>query len=65
MSKKKEVFRRLSVSDFVVTSEDNERMQGYAKIYDQEGNLITETEIYLIGYEFEDGEECNEDGTEL
>jgi len=62
---KKEVFRRLSVSDFVVSEKENENMQGYAKIYDQEGNLITETEIYLVGYEFEDGEECNEDGTEL
>jgi len=61
----KEVFVRLGISDITVSQETNENMSGYAKIYDNEGNLVTETEIYWIGYEFEDGTECNEDGEEL
>jgi len=61
----KEIRVTLSVSDFSVTKEENESMSGYARIYDKEGNLITETEIYLVGYEDEDGEECDEDGNLL
>jgi hypothetical protein len=61
----KEVLLRLGISDIVVSQETNENMSGYARIYDNEGNLVTETEIYFIGYEDEDGNECNGDGEEL
>lgn len=61
----KEVLLRLGISDIVVSQETNKNMSGYARIYDNEGNLVTETEIYFIGYEDEDGNECNEDGTGL
>ncbi len=54
MSKKaKEVFVRLGFEDIVVTKEESEN-----------GEYNTSAS-YLIGYEDEDGEECEEDGTYL
>ena len=54
MNKKaKEVFVRLGFEDIVVTKEESEN-----------GEYNTSAS-YLIGYEDEDGEECEEDGTYL
>lgn len=64
MSKTK-VFVRLGISDITVSPETQEKMSGYARIYDDEGNLITDSEIYLVGYELEDGSECDEFGIPL
>jgi hypothetical protein len=49
MLKAKEIFARLGFSDIIVPLEDSE------KIY-------SSTDAYIVGYEDEDGEECEEDG---
>ena len=64
MSKPK-VFVRLGISDILVTPETSDNMSGYARIFDNEGNLITDSEIYIVGYELEDGTECDEQGRYL
>ena len=64
MSKSK-VLVKLGISDITVSKETNENMSGYARIYDNEGNLITDSEIYIVGYELEDGTECDEYGIPL
>ena len=51
--KAKEVFVRLGFEDIVVTKEESENGE-----YNNLGS-------YLIGYEDEDGVECEEDGTEI
>lgn len=63
MSKK--VFVRLGVSDIILTKEENENFNGYLNAIDEDGNEIAEVEVYLVGYELEDGTECDEDGNEL
>lgn len=39
---------RYGISDIIVSEEESEIMAGYALIYDNEGNLLTEAEIYYI-----------------
>ena len=51
----KEVLVRLGISDIVVSKDTNEAMSGYARVYDNDGDLIMDTEIYVVGYEFKDG----------
>lgn len=63
MSKK--ILVRLGVSDIILTKEENERTPEYIEIKDKDGNVVGEVETYLIGYEDEDGNECDEDGEEL
>lgn len=56
--KTKEVFVRLGMPDIVITKEE----------HDNEPNSNEETiphDAYFIGYEDEEGEECDEDGTYL
>ena len=61
----KEIFARLSVSDFLLSKEDADRLPSYVDIKDEDGNVITSVEVYLVTYEDEDGDECEEDGTPL
>ena len=46
------VFARIGFSDIIVPIEDQEK-------------TFTGTDTYLVGYELEDGTECEEDGTKL
>ena len=50
--KANKVFSRLGFEDIVVPIKDSEK-------------IFNSTETYLVGYEDEDGEECEEDGTYL
>jgi hypothetical protein len=60
--KAKQVFIRLSV-DFVVSEEENDRIQSkYISMLDEDGKEIVSGELYLIGHEDEDGDECDEEG---
>jgi len=56
---------RLS-ADFVLTvKEDSQISSKYVQILDKDGKCITEGELYRIGYELEDGTDCDEDGTPI
>ena len=63
MSKK--IFVRLATSDIVLDKEDANKVSGHTVINDKDGNYMTEVEVYSIGFEDEDGNECNEDGSDL
>jgi hypothetical protein len=52
MKKAQQVFARLGFSDMIVPLENSEE-------------IYSSTETYLVGYEDEEGEECEEDGTYL
>jgi len=54
MKKAKEVFVRLGGEDLILTKEDYENH-----------NYGIDCTYYFIGYEDENGEECEEDGTYL
>jgi len=63
MSKK--VLVRLS-ADFVLTKEEHKKMHGdYATLRGVTGDYIVEGELYLVGYEDEDGTDCDEDGVPI
>ena len=64
MSNKKEVFVRMGFSDIVMSKEDADRIKNII-MTDDENEYINDVECYTVGYEFEDGTECNEDGTAL
>lgn len=58
----KKVLRRVSV-DFVLTEEEDKKLTSkYTALRDKEGNSIVEAELYHVGYELENGDECDEDG---
>lgn len=57
---KKDRLVRLGIGDIVVTEEQNEKLQGYAIVYDTNGNVVTEAEIYFIEYENDDEDEDDE-----
>jgi hypothetical protein len=63
MSKK--VLVRLTTSDIVLTKEEADSVSKYLKVYSEDGTCLGEVEVYSVGYEDENGIECNEDGTEL
>lgn len=52
MRKTNKVFARLGFEDLIVPLEDSEK-------------IFSSTETYLVGYEDEAGEECEEDGEYL
>lgn len=59
---KNEIFVRLS-ADFILSAEDNERVTSkYISIRDKENKEIASGELYLLGYEDEEGDECDESG---
>ncbi len=61
----KEIFVRLGVSDIILTKEENNNFNGYITVLDEDGKEIGSAEAYLVGWEDEDGNECNEEGGEL
>ena len=64
MSNKK-VFVRLGVSDIILSKEDCENLTGHITLTDKENEYVTDVETYTLGYEFEDGTECDEEGNVL
>jgi hypothetical protein len=63
MSKKK-INARYGFSDLIIDKDVN--VSKYVQInVSNSVKIAGEVELYLIGYEDSDGEECNEDGTEL
>lgn len=59
---KVKVLRRVSV-DFVLTEEEDKKLTSkYTALRDKDGGSIVEGELYHVGYELEDGDECDEDG---
>jgi hypothetical protein len=54
MRKTDKVFIRLGVEDIIIKKEDVE-----------EDTKLEDVNTYFVGYEDEDGEECDEDGTYL
>lgn len=65
MKKAKEVLVRLGVEDIILTKEELDNFNGYLTAIDEEGNEIANPCSYSIGYEDEEGNECEEDGTYL
>ena len=71
MSTKKQVFIRLGFSDVVLTQEENDRFNGHVELISEDDGellddpIITSTEAYIVGWELEDGTECNQDGNPL
>jgi len=63
------VFVRLGFSDVVITKEENEKFNGHVDLISEvecdDCPVMASTESYLIGYEDEDGNECDEDGNYL
>jgi acyl-CoA thioesterase FadM len=56
------VLRRVSV-DFVLTEEEDKKLTSkYTALRDKNGENIVEAELYHVGYELENGDECDEDG---
>ena len=55
MKKAKKVFGRFGFTDMIISLEDA----------NNDDIKITQDECYLVGYEDEDGNECEEDGTYL
>ena len=62
---KKPIYVRLSTDDLVLTKEEAENLPSYISVVDKEGEFVTDIQTYLIGYEDEDGVECDENGNEL
>jgi hypothetical protein len=65
MSKEKKIFVRLGVSDLVLSKEEAETVPGYISVTDNQGEYVTDVETYIVGYEDEDGNECDENGNRL
>ncbi len=65
----KKVFVRLGFSDIVITKEESEKFNGHVDLISEiecdDCPLIASTSSYLIGYEDEDGNECDEEGNYL
>ena len=62
MTEEVKVLTRYSV-DFVLTKEEEKKLTSkYAALYDKDHQPIVDAELYHIGYELEDGDECDEDG---
>ena len=63
------VLVRLGFSDVVITREENERFNGHVDLISEvecdDCSVMATTESYLIGYEDEDGRECDENGNYL
>jgi hypothetical protein len=56
------IFIRLSVDFLVEEVEDVKIASKYVSLLDKEGKSIVDGELYRIGFENEDGDECDEDG---
>ena len=56
----KEIKERIGFTDLLMPK--GTVISKYIKIYDVDGNFIDEIHATLIGYEDEDGNECDENG---
>lgn len=64
----KQIYVRLGFSDVVITKEENENFNGYADLISEDDDAddpIAQTRGEVIGYELEDGTECDEDGNPM
>jgi hypothetical protein len=57
------IYTRYGFSDILVAGDQD--IPKYIPVKDIDGFKITETEISLVGFEDENGNECEEDGTLL
>jgi len=49
----------------ILTKEDSDKIPGkYVTIVDSNGNNLGEVELYTVGHEDEEGNECDEEGNE-
>tara|TARA_R110000803_G_scaffold16197_5_gene44452 strand:- start:959 stop:1150 length:192 start_codon:yes stop_codon:yes gene_type:complete len=55
----------LGVSDIRLAKKEAEKLPKYITAVNDKGETLAESEIYHIGYEDEDGNECDEDGNIL
>jgi hypothetical protein len=59
------IYRRLSV-DFMVDEDEDKRIPSkHISILDSDGKEIVSGELYEIGYEDEEGNECDKEGNPL
>lgn len=65
MAKANRVLVRLSINDIVLTQEQADNLPSYLTVTDQDNEYLTESELYIVRYEDEDGNECYEDGEYL
>ena len=65
MAKANRALVRLSTSDIVLSQKDAEKIPNYITIVDKDGEYLTEVEVYSVGYEDEEGNECEENGEYL
>ncbi len=67
--KAEKVLVRLGFGDVLITKEENEKFNGHVDLISEieydDCPVIASTEAYLIGYEDENGRECDEDGNYL
>lgn len=61
----KEIIARLGVEDITIAKSELKNLDGYVRVYDNEGNLITDSATFLIGFEDEEGNEVDENGNRL
>jgi hypothetical protein len=51
---------------FVLDAEQDKQVKSkWVALFDKDGNEVTSTDMCFLGYEDEDGEECDEDGNLL
>ena len=60
----KKIYARYGFTDLKVDAKIDVEKYVQVHLHDKD-KVIGEIETSLIGFEFEDGTECNEDGTEL
>lgn len=60
--KAKKVLVRLGFSDVILTQEEAENTNGHVTLYDNNGKVIGSTDTFFVGYEDEEGNECDENG---
>lgn len=63
MAKANKVFTRLSISDLILDTEEMKKFETAMKVlFDEDNQMITDLDFYVIGHEDEDGNECHENG---
>jgi hypothetical protein len=55
------IYARFS-ADFLIPKDESDDISSYAKLVNSKGEFVSEGEVHLIGYEYEDGVECDEEG---
>lgn len=65
MKKTTEILTRFGISDIILNNREFGYSGKYLNLCNNEGKIIRQVEVYFVGYEDEDGNECEEDGTYL